>query len=140
VPGDRRLNRQKEDTVAVMRAVGYHPLPPHARVRTTEVEYVVELDVADFTAAELTVEALGPAIAVRGEQIETEADSGQPFRIRERLEETFRLPDDVDLDTLDVRHKHGILELHATRTRLEARRLPIDGGTTRLINPDAEAV
>jgi HSP20 family molecular chaperone IbpA len=126
--------------VAVMRAVGYHPLPPHARVRETEAEYIVELDVADFTAAELAVEALGPAVTVRGEQIETEADSGQPFRICERLEETFRLPDDVDLDTLEVLHKHGVLELHVTRTQLEPRRLRIRGGTALLINPDAEAV
>jgi PEP-utilizing family enzyme/Hsp20/alpha crystallin family protein len=62
--------------VAVMRAVGYHPLPPHARVREAETEYVVEFDVADFTGAELTVEVLGPVVTVRGEQIETEADSG----------------------------------------------------------------
>ena len=126
--------------MAVMRAVGYHPLPPHARVRATEAEYVVELDVADFTGAELTVEALGPVVTVLGEQIETEADAGQPFRIRERLEETFRLPDDVDLSTLGAFQKHGVLELHVMRTRLERRRLPIGAGTPSLINPDAEPV
>lgn len=126
--------------MAVMRAVGYHPLPPHARVRATETEYVVELDVADFTCAELTTEALGPVVTVTGEQIETDADSGQPFRIRERLEETFRLPDDVDLETLEALHKHGVLELHVKRTPLVPRALPIGGGRASLINPDAEAV
>lgn len=126
--------------MAVMRAVGYHSLPPHARVRTTETEYVVELDVADFTGAELTVEALGPVVTVRGDQIETEADAGQPFRIRERLEETFRLPDDVDLSTLEGFQKHGVLELHVTRTHLEPRLLSLRDDRTAAINPDAEAV
>ena len=31
-----------------MQAVGYHQLPPHARVRETDTQYLVELDVADF--------------------------------------------------------------------------------------------
>ena len=126
--------------MAVMRAVGYHSLPPHARVRETEKEYVIELDVADFTGAELTVEALGPIVTARGEQIETEADAGQPFRIRERLEETFRLPDDVDLSTLEAFQKHGVLELHVMRTHLEPRLLPLGAGRTSVINPDAEGV
>lgn len=126
--------------MAVMRAVGYHSLPPHARVRETEEEYVIELDVADFTGAELTVEALGPIVTVRGEQIETEADAGQPFRIRERLEETFRLPDDVELSTLEAFQKHGVLELHIKRTHLEPRLLPLGQRRTSVINPDAEAV
>jgi len=126
--------------VAVMRAVGYHSLPPHARVRTTETEYVVELDVADFTGAELTVEVLGPIVTVRGEQLETEADTGQPFRIRERLEEVFRLPDDVDLSTLEGFQKHGVLELHVLRTPLEPRILSLGEARSSLINPDAEAV
>jgi HSP20 family molecular chaperone IbpA len=126
--------------VAVMRAVGYHPLPSHARGRETEAEYVIELDVADFTGAELTIETLGPVITVRGEQIETEADAGQPFRIRERLEETFRLPDDVDLSTLEAFQKHGVLELHVTRTPLEPRILPLGASRKNAINPDAEAV
>lgn len=130
----------KEDTVAVMRAVGYHSLPPHARVRETEEEYVIELDVADFTGAELAIEALGPVITIRAEQIETEADAGQPFRIRERLEETFRLPDDVDLSTLEALQKHGVLELHVMRTPLEPRILPLCAGRATLINPDAEPV
>lgn len=126
--------------MAVMRAVGYHSLPPHARVRETETEYVIELDVADFTDAELTVEVLGPVITARGEQIETEADTGRPFRIRERLEETFRLPDDVDLSTLEGFQKHGVLELHVMRRHLEPRVLPLRTGRTSVINPDAEAV
>ena len=126
--------------MAVMRAVGYHPLPAHARVRTTDAEYVVELDVGDFTIADLAVEALGPLVTVRGEQHETEADQGLPFRIRERLEETFRLPDDVDLDSLSAFYKHGVLELRVTRTPLHRRRIRIARRRGGLINADAVGV
>jgi HSP20 family molecular chaperone IbpA len=126
--------------MAVMRAVGYHSLPPHARVRATDAEYLVELDVADFTVAELSVEACGPVVTVRGEQVETEADEGRPFRIRERLEETFRLPDDVDLQTLSAFHKHGMLELRVIRAPLSARRVLISRRRGDEFNPDAAAV
>jgi HSP20 family molecular chaperone IbpA len=123
-----------------MRAVGYHPLPPHARVRETEAEYTVELDVADFTRAELTVDATGPVIVVRGEQIETDADAGRPFRIRERLEEVFRPPDDADLATLEAAAKHGVLQIRVGRRPLEARRVPVARSRPWSINPDAEPV
>ena len=126
--------------MAVMRAVGYHSLPPHARVRTTDAQYVVELDVADFTADELTIEALGPVVFVRGEQLETEADAGQPFRIRERLEETFRLPDDVDVATLAATYRHGVLELRVDHAPLALRRVVIEPRSWTLLNPNAEAV
>ena len=126
--------------MAVMRAVGYHALPPHARVRETEQCYIVELDVADFTAGELSILALGPVITVRGEQCATEADEGLPFRIRERLEETFRLPDDADLTNIEVFFKHGVLVLAVTRIPLEPRLLQITRRRSGLLNPDAEAV
>jgi HSP20 family molecular chaperone IbpA len=126
--------------VAVMRAVGYHPLPPHARVRMTEAQYIVELDVADFTVDELTIEALGPVVAVRGEQLETEADEGLPFRIQERLEETFRLPDDVELATLAATYHHGVLEIRVDHAPLVLRHVPIEPHPGPLLNPDAAPV
>jgi HSP20 family molecular chaperone IbpA len=126
--------------VAVMRAVGYHSLPPHARVRTADDHYIVELDVADFTIGELSVDVLGPTVTVRGEQAATEADEGVPFRIRERLEETFRLPDDADPETLAAFHKHGALELSVVRVPLQSRRVRITRHRSGLVNPDAEAV
>jgi HSP20 family molecular chaperone IbpA len=123
-----------------MRTVGYHPLPPHARVRTTEHQYVIELDVPDFTTAEISVETQGPVVTVVGEQHENEADAGRAFTIRERLEETFRLPDDVDLEQVAVFHKHGVLELRVVRRPVLRRRLPIARRRPGLLNGDAEAV
>ena len=44
--------------MAAMRAVGNgHQLPAHANVREDSGEYLIELDVSDFTESELTIEA-----------------------------------------------------------------------------------
>jgi HSP20 family molecular chaperone IbpA len=124
--------------MAAMQAVGNgRQLPAHANVREQLDEYVVELDVADFSEAELTVELLGPRITVRGEQVASREEDGKAFRLRERLEETFRLPDDALLDEVTVFYKHGQLELHAPRAYLEPRRLEIEHPAHR-VNPSAE--
>jgi HSP20 family molecular chaperone IbpA len=133
------MKGRKEDFMAAMRAVGDgHQLPAHANVREDAAEYLIELDVADFTERELTVEALGPRLQVCGDQVETAADAGKAFRLHERLEESFRLPDDADADQITVFFKHGTLEIHVPRTHLEPRRLPIEHPASR-INPDATA-
>jgi HSP20 family molecular chaperone IbpA len=122
-----------------MRVVGTgHQLSEHARVRRDPDEYVIELDVSDFSVHELSIEALGPCITVRGDQRELPGDDGKAFRIHERLEESFRVPDDTDPDLITVFHKHHTLEIHVPRTKLEPRRLPIGHVTHHLLNPDAE--
>jgi HSP20 family molecular chaperone IbpA len=126
--------------MAVMRVVGNgHQLPAHAHVREEPREYVIELELSDFTESELTVEALGPRLTVRGDQVESVADDFAAFRLHEHLEESFRLPDDADADQIQVFYKHGTLEIHAPRTRLEPRRLPIEHTSPYRVNPDAEA-
>jgi len=126
--------------MAVMRMVGTgHALPSHARVREEEGRYVVELDVSDFTEGELEVEAIGPIVTVRGEQIELDKDEGLAFRLRERFEESFRLPDDVDPDGLTARHRHGLPEIHAPRRRLARREIRIEPALPYAVNPDAAA-
>ena len=113
-----------------------HQLSPHAQVREEPGEYVIELDVSDFAVSELGVEALGPTITVRGDQLE--ANEGFAFRLHERLEESVRLPDDADADHIKVFYKPETLEIHAPRRRLEPRRVPIEHPSFRA-NPDAEA-
>jgi HSP20 family molecular chaperone IbpA len=136
------MQSDKEATVVAMRGVGYrHQLPPHAHVRETDEQYVIELDVSDFTRAELSVEALGPYITVRGDQLAVPGDEGKAFRIHERLEESFRLPDDADPDLVNVYFKHGVLEICVRRMHLEPRRLPIERRRSGLIlDPDAGGV
>ena len=126
--------------MAAMQAVGYHQLPPHARVRETDPQYLIELDVADFTQPELSVEVFGPVLTVRGDQKEIPGDEGMAFRLHERLEESFRLPDDSDLSGIHVFYKHGVLEIRVTRLALAPHRLPIERRPSGVINPDAEGV
>ena len=125
--------------MAVMRTVGNgHTLPPHARVRADTGEYVIELDVSDFTESELTIEALGPVVTVRGDQLAAKGDEGLAFRLHERLEESFRLPDDAEPEQMKAFYKHGTLELHAPRAPLARHAVPIERNPY-LVHPDAEA-
>jgi HSP20 family molecular chaperone IbpA len=130
----------EEDVVAVMRAVGYHQLPRDARVLEQELEYRIELDVAEFSEDELVVVAFGPVLTVRGEQAGTTDDEGKPFRIHERLEASFRLPDDADLERIGITYKHGVLDIRVARTPLVPRTLPIERRATGLLDQGAEAV
>lgn len=126
--------------MTAMHAVGSgHRLPPHAHLRELDDEYVVELDVSDFTERELSVDLLGSLGTVHGDQLETPEDDARAFHLHERLEESFRLPDDADTEHLAVFYKHGTLELHVPRTRLEPRPVPIEHASPYLLNPDAEA-
>lgn len=126
--------------MAAMRSVGYHQARPHARVREADRSYVIELEVGDFRKSELSVEAVGPLLTVRGDQAPTPADEGQPFRLHERLEESFRLPDDADPEHIEVFHRHGTLELRVPRRPLVPRRLPIERVRSGLLGAHAEAV
>jgi HSP20 family molecular chaperone IbpA len=124
--------------MAAMRMVGNgRQLPPHAHVTETPLEYVIELDVSDFTQPELALELLGTVLTVRGDQLEDDADNEAAFRLHERLEESFRLPPDADTDALHAFYAHGSLEIHAPRTRLVPRAVPIERKPMRLINPEA---
>jgi HSP20 family molecular chaperone IbpA len=124
--------------VGVMRAVGTgHRLPAQARVRADAHQYLIELDVSDFLESELQVELLGARITVRGDQLQDPGDDGIPFRLQERLEESFRLPDDVDTEQIKVMLRHGTLEIRAPRSWLEPRTVPIEHRSPYVGSPDA---
>ena len=121
----------KGGALGVMRFAGdVRRLPAHANIEEHDTEYVVHLDVADFTELELTVELVGRTIVVQGDQLETEARADETFRLHERLVESFRLPDDADADTTRVSFEHGTLELRIPRVKTEPRRLPIETAHT----------
>ena len=125
--------------MAAMRAVGYgHRLPAHANVREDEGEYVIELDVSDFLERELAVDVVGPRVTVHGDQVDEQTDEAVAFRLRERLEESFRLPDDADPGRITAFSAHGTLELHVPRRTLEPRRVPIEQRSPYAPNPRAE--
>lgn len=126
--------------MATTRTLDLHRPRGHARVMTTDTEYVVQLDVADFTIGELDIEANGPFVTVRGEQHDSDADRGVPFRLSEHLEERFRLPDDVALESVTASFQHGVLEVRATRSPLRNRYIPIVRRHGASIDPDATGV
>lgn len=115
-----------------------HQLSEHARVRRDPDEYVIELAAWDFSRDELEVEVLGSRITVRGDQRERPGDGDEPFRIYERLEESFRIPDDADAGRAVVFHRNRTLEIHVPRLNREPRRLPIEDAPQHLLNPEAE--
>ena len=124
--------------MAVMRAVGTgHRLPAHVKVREDGREYVIEFDVSDFLESELGVEAVGLRITVRGVQVQEPDDDSAALRLHERIEESFRLPDDADADLMKVFYTHGTLEIHAPRSRLEPRAVPIEHRSPYVGNPNA---
>jgi HSP20 family molecular chaperone IbpA len=126
--------------MAAMRAVGTgHRLPAHANVHDDGREYVVELDVSDFLPSELVVEVVGPRVTVHGDQLQSQDDDQVVFRLHERLEESFRLPDDADPEPMRAFYAHGTLELHVPRRGLEPRRVPIEHRSPFVGNPNAQA-
>jgi HSP20 family molecular chaperone IbpA len=127
--------------MAVMQTAGRaRTLPPSATVTESETEYVVELDVSDFALSELSVRLEGDEVTVVGEQRESGEDADAPFRLCERLEESFRLPGDADGEWLTALFEHGRLELHVPKLgpcpnpRHNVRIVPKRHG---LFNPDA---
>jgi HSP20 family molecular chaperone IbpA len=124
--------------MAFMQTVGNgQQRSPHASVREQSGEYVIELEVAGFTESELVVEAYGRRLTVRGDQVETAEDDGKAFRLRERLEESFLLPDDAEVGETKVFFKHRTLEIHTPRTQVERRLLSIER-PSYVFNPNAE--
>ena len=113
--------------MAARRAVGPgHRLPAHANVRDDDREYVIELDVCDFLESELVVDVVGTRVTVRGDQVQEQDDDKAAFRLHERREESFRLPDDADPGLMSAFYARGTLELHVPRRDVVSRRVPIE--------------
>lgn len=127
--------------MTAMRVGGnHHKLPQNAHLLESDLQYVIQLDVSDFTRSELAVEVLGPQLTVRGDQLEAPGDETQPFCLHERFERSFRLPDDADRDGIQAFDKHGALEIRVPRLRLEPQAIPIERRRVGLVQPDAEPV
>lgn len=117
-----------------------HSFPPHADVVETSDHYLVELDVSDFAQEELQVGIDGDRVTIVGDQ-RNGIDVDEPaFRLRERLEETFRLPEECEPEGVTALFEHGTLELCVPRrpyVRPEPRTVPIRKRQHGVINPDA---
>lgn len=107
------------------------PLPPHAHLSQETTEYVVTLDVSDFTEREVSVDVIARHVVVRGEQIVVAAKE-LPFAIDEHLKESFLLPNDAEPTQVTASYSHGTLRIRVPRRGADHQYL--------LVNPSAEAV
>jgi HSP20 family protein len=129
--------------MAPMQTVGLaRALPRSTNITKAENEYLVELDVSDFAASDLTVELEGRELTVVGDQRRSAGGPAASFRLHERLEEAFRLPEDVDAPRVTALFDHGLLEIHApkfVRTGERKRTVPVvrKGHRRGCINADA---
>jgi HSP20 family molecular chaperone IbpA len=117
---------ERRRAMAAMRTMGLAPvLPPDARVTERTREYVISLPVLGFTPQELEVEIADHIVTIRGNQARTAGDN-RSFKLHEKIEESFRLPDDVDTDDVTAFYTHRTIELHAPRVSARpSRKVPI---------------
>jgi len=89
-----------------------HTYPPHGKVVEDSDEYIVELDVTEFTRDELDVSLDGDVVTLIAEQRRPRHEA---LTLCERLEESFLLPPDACADELSTQFNAGTLELHIPR-------------------------
>ena len=101
--------------------------PPRRIVLREELhEYTVEVDVSDFGQAELEVDVVGQEVTVRCVR-DRATRSSAALALHERLEETFRLPDDAEAARLRAVWRDGTLVLTARRQPLTTHRMVVEG-------------
>jgi HSP20 family molecular chaperone IbpA len=134
-------HRPKEAFMTAMKTVGRaSTFPAQADIVESVDHYLVELDVSDFALDELRVQLDADRVTVIGDQVLGSDEIEPAFRLRERLEETFRLPEDSEPDGVTALFEHGTLELCIPKrpeVRLEQRIIPIRRRQHGVINPDA---
>jgi HSP20 family molecular chaperone IbpA len=96
-------------------------IPPHTSIIDTGGEWLIELDVADFTPGELRVETDGTALSVAGNR-----PCVGPFELEEHLDESLRLPPGADPDRAHARYSGGTLEIRLPKRSTFPRVIPIE--------------
>jgi HSP20 family molecular chaperone IbpA len=91
-----------------------HLFPPHGKVTEAADEYIIELDVPEFTEDELDVCVDGDLVTVVADQ---ELSRGETLQLSEKIEESFRVPDDACIADMEAAFRDGTLELHIPRHR-----------------------
>lgn len=96
-------------------------IPPHTSIIDTGSEWLIALDVADFTPAELRVEVDGAGLSVTGNR-----PSVGPFELEEHLDESLRLPTGADPERAHARYASGTLEIRIPKRDAVRRIIPIE--------------
>lgn len=95
--------------------------PMHPHIVESGTEWAVELDVADFTPSELTVEADHGMLTVLGDR-----PAIGPFELREHLDAAMRPPPGVDTDRATAWYRAGSLEIRIPKLNGRRRVIPIE--------------
>lgn len=90
--------------------------PPHGKVVEDPDEYVVELDVPEFTEDELNVQVDGDVVTVVADQHRSRRET---LLLSERMEESFRVPEDASTADIETRFRDAKFEIHIPRHRFE---------------------
>ena len=114
---DRRLRGLFDETL------------PAADAYETDDEFVVELEVPGFEEKELTLEVFDHTLSIKGERRAETKKEDKTFRLHERLEASFErrfaLPSETNTDALKAEFDKGVLAVHAPKTTVKPRRVPI---------------
>ena len=99
---------------------------PPADILDTGAEWVIKLNVADFTPAELRVEVDHGMLTVHGNR-----QPIGPFELQEHFEESLHVPPDVDLDRAVAHYQSGgSLEIRIHKAPAQRRVIPIEYEST----------
>ena len=94
------------------------------QVKTTDDRWQIDIPIPGIDPQHLSLEAAGNTLTVRG----SEGDNTTPNAIR--YEQSFTVPQFLDLEKLSASYRHGMLELTLPlKDSVKPRRIQIDGAT-----------
>lgn len=92
---------------------------PAADIVETEQGYRIEMEIPAVAADDVEVAVKDGVLTVSGERrSETDSESGKRHRVERRwgrFSRSFRLPENVDWDSIDARARDGVLYLNLAK-------------------------
>ncbi len=127
---DRFLGRREPDG-------GWTP-PLDAYVR--DGNYVLRVDLPGVAPEDLDIQVEGRFLTIKGERKSEE--KGRTFRetFHGKFERTVRLPNGIDADKIEARHRNGVIEVSVPLpARATGRKVPVQGeaGDVKTIESNA---
>jgi len=103
---------------------------PAADIVETEQGYRIEMEIPAVAADDVDVAVKDGVLTVSGERrSETDGESGRRHRVERRwgrFSRSFRLPENVDWDSIDARARDGVLYLNlAKKDNARPRRIEV---------------
>ncbi len=92
---------------------------PAADITETEQGYQIEMEIPAVAADDVDVSVKDGVLTVSGERrSETDSEGGKRHRVERRwgrFSRSFRLPENVDWDSIDARARDGVLYLNVAK-------------------------